>query len=45
MSKVDEDASIEGDLNRVAQMSLEDVALARPSRITVCADDEYIHSI
>mmetsp|Transcript_30687 Transcript_30687/g.37977 ORF Transcript_30687/g.37977 Transcript_30687/m.37977 type:complete len:90 (-) Transcript_30687:792-1061(-) len=38
-------AELEGDLANVASMSLMKLAYSRPSKIAVCADDEYIHGI
>ena len=43
--RVAEEAKLYGDMNEVSKLPVLDVAFARPSRITVCADAEFVHSI
>ncbi len=43
--RVAEEGKLQGDMNEVSKLPVLDAAFARPSRITVCADGEFVHSI
>ena len=37
--------TLQGDLEKVGELSLMKLAYSRPKTITVCANDDYIHSM